>query len=480
MKNYCVYMFLDVEENPLYIGLSENLATRIEVQHFKTSTGNLTQECIEKTSRVLYHKAESIDDMKTKERYLINTLNPKYNIKMNNKSRFSFTIDIDWKLYSLDLDNINTKKSLKTESFKNKLINHKLEDDTSNLFISKLKYNSYLKVRCDHLVEEDNPFAEKFSGYNGSDQDLFLIKINNEYYFHHKYYFGQWANGEDKRQTEMHWYTVYDNTEIYNKKFGVNAFVLVESKELDYNLFRDIDWMYGYFHEDNNVHFSPENLLFIKISIIKELLRDDGNSIFNDSHEIFLKKIVKSIDKYLPEKTSVIINENQYPRIRKPIDTSHPNDGAILLNALSNLLKRNEFQFKDEMERDVHYTFITFSLDNLKSENITKEKAFNGHKRLKLPVIKRQFPYIQKNRKIRNTECWTNFINGVHCNETEISFDIDIFLYNILLKTDFNTIELTPESILTLIENEVDNTDDRIKIYINEADKKRKRKNYYS
>jgi excinuclease UvrABC nuclease subunit len=103
MKGYFVYMFLNEKEEPLYIGLSTNLTTRIEVQHFKSSNGNLSQECIEETYSILYHTALSIDDMKIKERYLINTLNPKlYNNKMNNENKFSFTIEIDWKLYSID------------------------------------------------------------------------------------------------------------------------------------------------------------------------------------------------------------------------------------------------------------------------------------------------------------------------------------------------------------------------------------------
>ena len=36
MKGFFIYMFLDQEETPLYIGQSINLINRIEKQHFLT------------------------------------------------------------------------------------------------------------------------------------------------------------------------------------------------------------------------------------------------------------------------------------------------------------------------------------------------------------------------------------------------------------------------------------------------------------
>jgi hypothetical protein len=115
MKGYFVYMFLNEKEEPLYIGISINLTTRIEEQHFKSLNGNLSQECINETHSILYHSALSQDDMKIKERYLINTLNPKYNNKMNNDNKFSFTIEIDWKLYSIDKENLINKRENKSK-----------------------------------------------------------------------------------------------------------------------------------------------------------------------------------------------------------------------------------------------------------------------------------------------------------------------------------------------------------------------------
>ncbi len=178
MKGHFVYMFLNEKEEPLYIGISTNLTTRIEIQHFKSLYGNLSQECVEETHNILYHIALSGDDMKIKERYLINTLNPKYNIKMNNENKFSFTIDIDWKLYSINTDELIEIRSLKTQSSGKKITNHK---------------NSIVKVKYSWLdygfyVNEDKytyyKISEKKEGDFGeviTKQVLFIL-VNGEFY----------------------------------------------------------------------------------------------------------------------------------------------------------------------------------------------------------------------------------------------------------------------------------------------------------
>lgn len=102
MKSYFVYMFLDEEETPLYIGSSINLVQRVEKQHFISPYGNLSAECVYRTKSILYHECVSSEDMKIKERYLINILEPVYNEQLNNKNKFSFSIDISWKYLSLN------------------------------------------------------------------------------------------------------------------------------------------------------------------------------------------------------------------------------------------------------------------------------------------------------------------------------------------------------------------------------------------
>lgn len=106
MKSFYIYMFLNEEEEPLYIGQTINLVQRIQRQHFLSDYGNLSEECILKTKRVLYHECLSEEDMKIKERYLINTLSPKFNKSINNNNKFSFSIDIDWKYLPLNREKI--------------------------------------------------------------------------------------------------------------------------------------------------------------------------------------------------------------------------------------------------------------------------------------------------------------------------------------------------------------------------------------
>ncbi len=127
MSNY-VYMFLNEFEEPLYIGISTRLVQRIETQHFRGKSGNLSKECIEETNQILYHQATSEDDMKIKERYLINTLNPKYNDKMNNGNRFNYPIPVNWLEYDFNKNELLRNLKERKRSYQSSAIilrNHK-------------------------------------------------------------------------------------------------------------------------------------------------------------------------------------------------------------------------------------------------------------------------------------------------------------------------------------------------------------------
>ncbi|NDP21390.1 MAG: GIY-YIG nuclease family protein [Paludibacter sp.] len=179
---YFVYMFLDVEETALYIGISTNMVSRIEAQHFKSESGNLTKDCILKTHQILYHKAISSDDMKIKERYLINTLNPEYNVKMNNKNRFSFTIEVDWKLYSLDTEKLIEIRNNKVLYSSKKIKNHtneweKLEYSWINhgIYLNRLEKDTFLKIVSIETFE--NHYETKTE----KTEKIFAL-INGEFY----------------------------------------------------------------------------------------------------------------------------------------------------------------------------------------------------------------------------------------------------------------------------------------------------------
>ncbi|WP_454059254.1 GIY-YIG nuclease family protein [Elizabethkingia ursingii] len=170
MEGFFVYMFLDKDETPLYIGRSINLIKRVEKQHFLSQYGNLSDECLQLTKKVLYHECLSSEDMKIKERYLINTLEPYYNDKLNNKNRFSFTIDINWKYFSVNKEHILEKKRTR-----NSKLTRVTGDDTR-------VYEDKLKVITDKCEDYREYFREAVG-----DAEFERALENNPSMFNHKY-----------------------------------------------------------------------------------------------------------------------------------------------------------------------------------------------------------------------------------------------------------------------------------------------------
>ena len=96
-ETFFVYKFLDANQETLYVGKTKNLTGRIRSTHF-TNSGHLPDECYNETTIVVYSQCLSESDMTIQERYLINTLNPRYNDRLNRSDTFSFTINcFDWK-----------------------------------------------------------------------------------------------------------------------------------------------------------------------------------------------------------------------------------------------------------------------------------------------------------------------------------------------------------------------------------------------
>lgn len=233
MKGNYIYMFLSETEKPLYIGISINLVNRIETQHFKSSNGNLSLECIHETDRILYHQAVSSDDMKVKERYLINKLNPKYNVKMNNNSKFSFDIDFDWKLYSLDKEEILKKRTNKLLNNYMKLKNHN-HDFTNG---KNIKINSTKDIVClctsTFNYEKyfyDYEYPERNGGsYHGVNDDFFFIKINNEVYIYCLEIMDLFHDHEYPGDGNIIYFL--KDIKLLNDKYAEDDFVLIDCKE---------------------------------------------------------------------------------------------------------------------------------------------------------------------------------------------------------------------------------------------------------
>lgn len=253
MKGYFVYMFLNEKEEPLYIGISTNLITRIEVQHFKSSNGNLSQKCIEETYSILYHTALSCDDMKIKERYLINTLNPIYNSKMNNENKFSFTIDVDWKLYSIDKDKL-------------------IQDKGKNIKRTKIGNSIFFKNQDIHQIMitcDDEDIDERIRNGYDENSDFYLLKHKNKWFI--------WSKEIDRNdEFLMSWIKInhindFDvkiqyNEDYISEKFNKNQCLYVKSN-LPHSIFNEY-YYYGGKGQQNLLN--PKKRFFLEYKFYKK------------------------------------------------------------------------------------------------------------------------------------------------------------------------------------------------------------------
>ncbi|MFC6456020.1 GIY-YIG nuclease family protein [Paenibacillus vulneris] len=73
-----MYLFLDKNEEIIYVGKTKNLTTRLEKQHF-TRSGHLPFDCYYRTETILYAQIESEVSMSIYEIYYINKYQPEYN-----------------------------------------------------------------------------------------------------------------------------------------------------------------------------------------------------------------------------------------------------------------------------------------------------------------------------------------------------------------------------------------------------------------
>jgi len=74
---YCVYKFIDKDNNIVYVGKSKRLAARM-IQHFRTD-GHLSNDCYDNVASVFYCKLNTKIEMDIYEIYLIDKYRPQYN-----------------------------------------------------------------------------------------------------------------------------------------------------------------------------------------------------------------------------------------------------------------------------------------------------------------------------------------------------------------------------------------------------------------
>lgn len=280
MSKFNVYMFLNQAEEPLYIGISKTLTTRIEKQHFKSKSGNLSMECIEETHKIKYHQATSSDDMKIKERYLINTLNPKYNNKMNNGNDFNYSISVDWEEYIFNKEELLKKRENNEHKLNLKFRNYNY--DFQNQKLLRLNTDRTIRTFCTCLLNHDEYYPNiefpkrNLGGYNPFD-DFYFLKINDELYIFCSEILRHFYNTENPGDGSV----IKSIKDVFSlrTKYLLDSFVIVSCKEQK-----------GIFDGGYSDYVLPNQVLFMKYETFKttgfldkewETLLDKGLINFN-------------------------------------------------------------------------------------------------------------------------------------------------------------------------------------------------------
>lgn len=106
IENYIVYLILGDDDVVLYVGMTKWKLRRLTQQHF-TRKGHLDPACYRDAAGIRFAECVSEEDAAAREKYLIKTLNPRYNGTHNKPGKFSFFIPFDWKCLPVDKSRLN-------------------------------------------------------------------------------------------------------------------------------------------------------------------------------------------------------------------------------------------------------------------------------------------------------------------------------------------------------------------------------------
>ena len=96
ISKYNIYKMLNGDGEVIYIGLTTDHKNRVRGSHLHDS-GHLPDECYSELDKIHIAPVNNRDEMKIYERYLINLLEPKYNVKMKNGNNFRFKLPkLNW------------------------------------------------------------------------------------------------------------------------------------------------------------------------------------------------------------------------------------------------------------------------------------------------------------------------------------------------------------------------------------------------
>ena len=180
---YYIYKFLNESNEIIYIGITNDLLKRMKYQHF-SGYGHLPSECYENTKNIEIHECLSKEDANIRERYLVNTLSPKYNITYNNKNRFSFRLN-EWNWYKLPskIYSLSNKVNYKECDKNDKQLN-----DNWDAICTALKHGYKLKQIYEVLIDskEISTSYKKFKFSVGFKKDTLKLFSGLNKYRKHK------------------------------------------------------------------------------------------------------------------------------------------------------------------------------------------------------------------------------------------------------------------------------------------------------
>lgn len=172
---YYIYQFLNEEQIPIYIGITNDIKRRISQEHF-TSRGHLTNNCYIETKTIIYSECYNRDDAIIKEHYLINKLKPRYNKQCNNENNFNFEInDFKWLYIPFNKEKFLIKNDkLNSKSLKNQLKN------LNNTIFTEFKIVKKYEMEILYFKNKNTEF---YTALKIDKLKLSIVKINGKLFF---------------------------------------------------------------------------------------------------------------------------------------------------------------------------------------------------------------------------------------------------------------------------------------------------------
>lgn len=157
MSGCFLYKFVNSLNEVIYIGKTNNIINRIRNQHF-SEYGHLPDECYNETAKIFYAELNNSDELSIYERYLINTLNPKFNSQYKNGSSFRFDLpSVKWKSFK------NIREASKNEKVNRTTVSNQTTQRMLNIIESevhhfkeshRIKFNEFIvKISSKSKIE---------------------------------------------------------------------------------------------------------------------------------------------------------------------------------------------------------------------------------------------------------------------------------------------------------------------------------------